>query len=709
MTKVNRRTFLGSMAASGLAFAFNDVDLPTIKKGNKKKGIPHNHHQICAASDIDIDYTNWLIFGDDGTVSAFTNRCELGQGLRTVMICLLSQAMNCQTSQVKVILSDTAKCPDDGATNGSSATSMVAWKFWLAAQKIKSIVIDKGSARLGLAADEVELNNGWIVSVMNPNNRVAVSELNDGEVIHLGAKDFASVASTQYVDKGYKNVLGLQIVTGSIKFTGDLKKSRMLYGGYKTPPYYINRTKAKKVKFDQALEVPGVVKAGLVNDEPVVVAESYDAVQKGLDAIKVTWRKPTRPRQMDYEKEVRENARYFATREEQGNVDHGFSQSSRVVTETYKTHCIQTCPLETDTAVAIVKKDKAKVYVATQYPYKSLRHVANFLKIPEDQIHVIGCQVGGGFGGKIDNKVGAEAAMLAKFAGRPVKLIYTREDQFAREGRAKESVIVDISTGVDSQGNLLARKIDIFQDEGYGTSHVYNIPNVQTKLYITEMPLRHATIRGTSYMQDVFAMESHTDEVAHSIGMDPFELRRNNLYKTEVEELMQAGAEMIGYGQTTNTLESSTGMALVNHGATELGAMFVNISINPDTGVIKVNKVAAALDFGTVINYHTALTGVKGAIIWGMGFALYENIEHDGWGIDTRHLHQYHVPRFSDIPPEMDIRFMQPYPVYGPRGCGEMPAPPVAPAIANAFRNATGIRLYQTPFTPEKVLSALKG
>lgn len=664
--------------------------------------------EVCAAVDMGIDYTEWLVFGPGSKVTAFTGRSELGQGLNTVLVAIISQGLEISRKKVSVVMGDTELCPDDGPTTGSSSTRFVGWEYWLACDKIRSDVSHRAAALLGCDGGEVVYSRGSVKQAGSPANRISVFDVGSGETVLLDVDTTSPpVSGRQYVDLRIPNVNAKKIVTGTQKYVGDMKLKGMLYGAFLTPPYFYRLTKLKKVDLDDAELVDGVVFAGLTAGQVGIIGTSYTAVRNGLDAVKAEWSKPSRPQRFRLEDEVRKGAKLLRVVEQKGDVESGLSQSDLVLTETYTTGYYSQCPIETDTAVADVQGKEATLWVGTQHPFKIREIVARSLKVPQSGIHAIGMMVGGAFGGKISNSVPSEAALLSRTSGRPVKCVYSREDQFNRRSRYKEACVIDLTTGVRSDGRIIARRIDIHQDEGSGTNDIYNIPNVLTRLYKAKVPSEHATMRGTSYVQDVFAVESHVDEVAHSLEMDPLAFRRMNVSLPVFRDLLDEVGEMFGYGGYTPPADHGVGAAIVNHGGRELGAFIVEVAVDRRSGKVTVVRVCGAMDVGVVINSRTLTVGTRGAILWGIGYALKEETVLDGHRSHTSSLAEYKVPRFSDLP-EIDIKFLNLYDRSLPRGCGEMPVVPTIPAIANAVRNAIGERIYSIPLTPEKVLKAIR-
>ena len=505
------------------------------------------------------------------------------------------------------------------------------------------------------------------------------------------------------------NVNAKQIVTGRLKYAGDVQIPELLYAGWLCPPYHRWITQLKAVDLSAARSISGIHMVDVIGSSVVAVAERYSSVLKALKSIKATWSLPSRSEQLRLVDESRSGAKLVEEAERSGDINYGLAASDHVISETYTTQYTTLAQIETDTAVIRFEDGGKRVtaWISSQYPFRAREDISERAKIPDANVHVIAMPVGGGFGGKTYNSVAGEVTRIARHAQRPVKLLYSRKDQIQWRGRYKEACVIDLTTGVTANGRMLARKIDIIHDEGNGSTDTYFIPHVLTRLYEAKLPIAHATSRGTSYVQLCYAIESHVDMVASSLGIDPVTFRRNNIGLPELAALLDASAEMIGYPNYQSKPDEGIGFAVVNHGASELGAVAAEVFVDRATGRVIVKRICGAFDIGKVINRNTATVGVRGAIIWGIGYALYEEIKLNGHKTETVDLLEYHIPRFSDIPP-IEIAFFENYEPGSPRGCGEMPVIPTIGAIANAVYRAIGIRFYSTPITPLKVKEALQ-
>jgi isoquinoline 1-oxidoreductase len=700
------------MGGAGLLYAFRWVPSAHAQSELPDDRILELEDVECAVMDMGIDYGDWIAFTPDGKVSVFTGRTELGQGLKTVITALVTQALEIPKNRLTVVMGDTDLCPDDGSTTGSSATKLVGWGFWQACLRIRGDLEQRAAQSLGYDRERLSYRSGGVGLKDRPGLAYRAHELGKGQAVLMSLDPAESSSSgASYVDYGIPNVHALKIVTGKLKFVGDIRIPGTLYADWLPPPYHPGITRITSMNLTAARAVPGIRLVRQVRDGVIAVGRRYRDVTRALDTAQVWWKPPSRPRSLDVEAEIRERARLKEIKERQGDVDLGLASSDLVVSETYLTQYATQAPIETDTALAQPSKTAAgkkrmTVYVSSQWPYKARELAARYLGIDESSVRIVGMPVGGGFGGKISNPVAAEAALVADLVRAPVKLLYSRRNQFQLRGAFKAACLIDITTGVSADGRIQARRIDTHMDVGNGTTDTYAIPHVLTQLYEAKWPFRRAISRGTSYVQNCFATESHIDMVAAAVGMDPWEFRRKNVRHPEFLPLIDACAEMIGVeGGTSPAPDAGIGLAIINHGA-QLGAVAAHVRVNRDSGRVEVKRLCGAFDIGTIVNHRTATVGIRGAMIWGIGYALSEEVSLDGHSCWTTTLTQYGIPRFSDTPP-IEIAFRDNYAPGGPRGCGEMPLVPTIGAIANAVHQAVGIRFYSTPINPAKVKSVL--
>lgn len=709
--EVTRRQFLKSLGSSCLLYAVSFVPGSGMQKVYSEPWPADNEDIECRFYALDTDYLDCFAFHEDGSVTVFAGRTEMGQGLRTVLTALVTQGLDIPSDRLTIILGNTDVCPDHGPTVGSSATEQVAWGIWQACLQIRKDIIRRAAKTHKIPFKDLIYQGGIVRSKREPERVIKPVETGRGKIVYMTLDPQASSSdrvTLEYKDLGLHNVDAESIVTGTLKYAGDLKLPGTLYADWHIAPYHRKLTRLKSVDLSEAQATSGVSRVERIGSKVVAVAERYNDVVKALTRVKSVWEKPNRPKELHVEKEIRAGAVLQEIKEQVGDVNAGLASSYKTVSETYRTHYAAWAPLETYTALAKMEPggNEVTIWSGSQYPHR-VRELASLnLNLPESSIHFINTPIGGAFGGKVAPPVSQEAADLSRRVGLPVKVIYSRKNQFQKRGLFKMACVFDFETGVGTDGKLQARKLDIYQDLGEGTRDTYAAPHILIKHYRTEMPVNQANSRGTSYVQIGFAQESHMDMVAKAIGHDPFELRRNNVVLESFIPLIDACAAMIRYPRSGLGPDEGIGIGLCSHGARQMGVAAAHVKVNRKTGKVHVKEICAAFDIGTIINHRTVTTTLRGGIIWGVGWILREEVKLDGHSVYTEYLTDYGVPRFSDAP-EIKLQFLDNEKPGKPRGCGELPVIPTVAAIANAVYHAIGVRFYTTPITPEKVLKAL--
>jgi len=710
---IDRREFI-KLASGSLVYGFAvscgsespTVTAPPAPAVPKPKVLSH-------ADIYFVDYTEWIFIHPDGNVTVHTGRIEMGQGLKTVISNVVSQGLRVSPECLEIVMGDTGRCPDDGPTEGSGATRIIGWGHWAACARIRKDLLRRAADRLGAPLDQLHHTEEGIRWPSKPDRLLTLAELvEDDGTVHLDLISWRDVRrhNPPYFDRRTPAVNARAIVTGSLQYVGDLFPGQCSYGAWLTPSYHAKVTALESVDLEAARRVPGVTAAERTEHSAFVVGERFTAVQDGLEAMNARWRRPSRPKTIEPEAEIRAGAKLVKTVEEAGDPEAGLEESALTLAETYVTQYASQVPLETESAVAREEEGRMKVWASTQAPFKALPRVARRIDLPEERVRVVNMPVGGGFGSKVDTLAPIEAADLARRAGGTVKHVYSRDYQFNGISRYKDVVVADISSGVSPDGKILSRTLDLYQDEGYGSTMTYDIPHVRTRLFCSDMPVRHATMRGTSFVQTCFAVESHTDMLAEAAGLEPVAFRKKNLHTASFGPLLDACAEMLGYDGSAAPPGRGIGFAICHHGGRQLGAVGAEVSVNLKTGRVRVERLAGAFDIGVVININTLTSNTRGAMLWGLGFALFEEVRLDGHRSKTRSLDDYRIPRFSDVPP-IKLAFLD---IVArregmPRGCGELPVIPTVGAIANAVRRAIGVRFHTLPMTAKRVRKALAG
>jgi isoquinoline 1-oxidoreductase len=343
------------------------------------------------------------------------------------------------------------------------------------------------------------------------------------------------------------------------------------------------------------------------------------------------------------------------------------------------------------------------VWTGTQRPFGVRGELAEAFHIPEDRVRVLMPDTGSGYGGKHTGETALEAARLAKAAKRPVKVTWSREEEFTW-AYFRPAGVIEVSSGVQKDGSITAWEFHNYNSGSAGIKPYYEIPNQRIVFHESNSPLRQGSYRALASTANHFARESHIDELAHELNMDPLEFRLKNLNNERLRAVFQAAAERFGWGKRKAAPGQGFGMG---GGYEKLGniATFVEVNVDSKTGAVKVVRVASSFECGAIINPDNLRSQVEGANVQGLGGALFEAIEFENGKILNPRLSQYRVPRFKDLPLiETVLLDRKDLPS---AGAGECPMIGLAPAIANAIFDASKVRLRSLPLVPRGLKTAI--
>src|SRR6185436_5393269 len=389
-----------------------------------------------------------------------------------------------------------------------------------------------------------------------------------------------------------------------------------------------------------------------------------------------------------------------------GSIADGLAMADKKLSETYTVQYIAHAPLEPRATVAEWNGDKLTVWTGTQRPFGVRNELAEAFHISEDKVRVIVPDTGSGYGGKHTGEYAVEAARLAKAAGKPVKLVWTREEEFTW-GYFRPAGVIDIKSGVKNDGTMTAWEFHNYNSGASGIQIKYEIPNNDIRFHQSNSPLRQGSYRGLAATANHFARESHIDELANELKMDPLEFRLKNIKDERLRDVLQAAAKSFGWGKTKPAGGRGFGIAC---GFEKGGyvATCAEIAIEPpSTNEDKANKrvrlvrVVESFECGAVVNPLHLKNQIEGSVVMAIGGALFEAIDFSNGKILNPHFANYRVPRFSDMPLiEVIILDRKDIPS---AGAGETPIVGLAPAVANAIFSATGVRLRSLPLAPRGI------
>jgi len=484
---------------------------------------------------------------------------------------------------------------------------------------------------------------------------------------------------------------GRKFVTGEHHYPSDLRLPGMLYGKVVRPASFGAKLVSLDTHAAEAMRGVTVVHDG---DFVGVAAPTVEQAVKAAAAIRTQWQSFPQPSNRDLFQYLKQNiVEDGHTREQEGSLDAGLAQADHRLSQTYTVAYIAHAPLEPRAAVAEWKEGKLTVWTGTQRPFAVQYQLADTFRIPKDRVRVEVPDTGSAYGGKHTGETAVEAARLARSAGRPVKVVWTREEEFTW-AYFRPAGVIEIRSGVHAGGKITAWEFHNYNSGAAAIGTPYDIPNRLIEFHPTKSPLRQGSYRALAATANHFARESHMDELAHTIQMDPLKFRLANLKDPRLIAAFEAAAEKFGWAKVRSSPEQGFGIA----GGVEKGghtATCAEVKIDRASGEVKVVRLVTAFDCGAVVNPGGLRNQIEGATMMGLGGALFEAIEFGDGRILNARFSAYRVPRFRDLP-EIEAVLLDRKDI-PPAGAGEIPIVGVAPAIGNAIFAATGIRPTSLP------------
>jgi isoquinoline 1-oxidoreductase len=420
-----------------------------------------------------------------------------------------------------------------------------------------------------------------------------------------------------------------------------------------------------------------------------------------LGAIEAAWDLAAQPSEIDLAEHLRTHpvedlGWEGAFHQEVGDFEAALATAPVTLQATYTTAYIAHVPLETRVALAEWDAARLTVWCGTQAPFGVRRELAGTLGIPEEDVRVIVPDTGGGFGGKHRGEISVEAARLARATGRPVKVRWSREEEF-RQGYLRPAAVIDVRSGALRDGAITAWELRNTNSGPFGVVGPYEIPNQRLDYQPADSPLSQGSYRALAATANHFARESHMDELAHALGIDPLELRLAHLRDERLAAVLRTAADRIGWATRASTPGSGVGIA----GGVEKGARVatcVAVRVGDDRRV-EIERIVTVFECGAIVNPDGLANQVEGATMMGLGGALFEAIHFEAGSVTNASLAGYRVPRIGDVPPvEVVLLDRRDLPS---AGGGETPIITIAPALANAIYAASGVRLRGLPLAPD--------
>lgn len=637
----------------------------------------------------------WLYISDTGAITVFTGKIETGQNIRTSLAQQVAEELRAEFSTIAMIMGDTDLTPWDIGTFGSLSTPTMGPQLRKMAAAARQLLLEDAARRWNTTAAALTVANGKVV---NPRTNQALSfgEITRGQKLTATVIDqpaLTPASDWKIAGTPVPKVDGRAFVTGKHRFPSDIVRPGMLFGKVLRPSGF--HATLASLDTTAAQQLPGVqiVRDG---DFVGVVASDLWTAEKALSAVHAEWNVPSQPSNSDLFEYLR--AHPEPDGDESKNI--GPSQPLAIhadvkLNQHYTVQYIAHAPLEPRAAVAEWNDGKLTVWTGTQRPFAVRDELAQAFHLPASKVRVLMPDMGGAYGGKHTGECAVEAARLAKAAGKPVKLVWTREEEFTW-AYFRPAGWIEIRSGANRDGKLVAWECDNYNSGPSGIESPYEIPSQRTQFHPTVSPLRQGSYRALAATANHFARECHMDELAHELGMDPLEFRMKNLADPRLRAVLQAAAGRFGWNHARSTPQIGNGLAMGYEKGGHV-ATCVEVAVE-DGGGIRLRRIVQAWESGAIVNPNGLENQMMGAATMAIGGALSEAIEFRDGRILNARFSQYHVPRFSKVP-EIEIVLVDRKDLPS-SGAGEIGIVGVAPAIANAYFAATGTRLRSMPMLP---------
>lgn len=655
------------------------------------------------------DLNDFLKIAEDGSVTVFTGKVELGQANTTALAQMAADELGVSLESVTMIMGDTELCPYDMGTFGSMSIRVLGPQLRAAAAEAREILLTLASEHLKKQKSELKIENGVVFA---GSEKVTYGQLAKGQKITRKLDQSAAtkpVSEFTIMGKSITRLDGVAKVTGKAKYTGDIRFADMLYAKVLLPPAH--GATMQSIDMSEAEKIPGV---SVVNEKDIVAVLHSDpeTAAKAMSAVKAQWDIP--------ESDLDENTIFDhlvktapqpRSSEPKGDLAEGEKISDTLFEHTYLNGYGAHASIETHTACARMEGDKMTVYISTQAPFMNQSELARTLGIPAEKLRVIAPYVGGGFGGKVNMPQGLAAARLARITGKPVQVAYDREEEFFQTA-FRPAAVIKIRSGIDKSGKMTLWDYNVHCAGDRGAEQYYDVPHNVIRTYGNDSmggmfggqsrhPFATGTWRAPGANMNIFAKESQIDIMAAKCGMDPLEFRLKNTSDPRMRRVLQEVARRINYKPAAAPSGRGYGFAC----GIDAGTYVAEIAeIELRDGAIRVKKIVAAQDMGICVNPKGSLMQMEGCIMMALGYTLAEDISFKGGRILTSNFHNYTVPRFSWLP-EIDA-FVVKNNDLAPQGGGEPAIVPVGAAVANALFDLEGIRVFQMPLTPERIKAA---
>lgn len=695
----DRREFL-KLAGGGIFILFSVWDSSPLLQELQAQG-----------RELPTDFNAFLRIGEDGRVSLFTGKIEMGQGIITSLAQMLADELDVPLEAVDMVMGDTDLCPWDMGTFGSRTTRFFGPPLRAAGAEGRKVLLELAAEQLKIPATNLITENGVIFDKTDRKRKLSYAELAKGKKIERKLSEKVTVKSPaefKIINQPLTRRDAREKVTGEAKFAGDIKLPGMLYARILRPPSHDARLVDVDLSAAQQIEGVQVIRDG----DLIAVLHKYpDVAEQALEKIKAKFDVPDSSLDentiFDHLLKVAPEGEVVA---ESGSVMDGEKEASVIIEQTYLDGYKSHATIEPHTAVVKIEGNKVTVWPSSQTPFRAKEEVAEALGIPPENVRVISPFVGGGFGGKSRNLQVVEAARLAKLTGKPVQVAWSRKEEFFYDS-FRPAAVVKIKSGINTDGRIKLWDYHVYFAGDRGSQQFYNVPHHRTLSHGSgwggtrgSHPFATGAWRAPANNTNTFARESQIDIMAARAKKDPLEFRLQNLADEKFIRVLKKAGETFGWRPAPAPSNRGWGIALGIDSGTYV-ATIAEVEVDKNSGDVQVKRVVCAQDMGLVINPEGATIQMEGCITMGLGYALKEDIQFRGGKILNENFDSYAIPRFSWLPKIETVIIDDKN--SAAQGGGEPAIVTMGAAIANAIYDAVGARVYQMPMTPERVKKAL--
>ncbi|MGB8420118.1 molybdopterin cofactor-binding domain-containing protein [Paraburkholderia sp.] len=711
------------------------------------------------SSFVPTDADMFLVVRGDGSVVAFNGHVDLGTGIGTALAQIVAEELDVPLTRVSLVLGHTSEAPNQGPTIASATIQISAVPLRHAAAQARQFLLAEAAVRLNLSVEQLDVRDGVVVQRADATAKgLSYGELIAGRRIELTLSTDAPLKSPDAYKIVGKSTPRIDIpakATGELSFVHDVRVPGMLHGRVVRPPYagiaqgdFMGNS---LLHVDQASisDLPGIVKVVVIRDFVGIVAEREEVAQQAVKRLNVKWKAveglPPLETSEEVEAALRANP---ATRRDlviEGDIDAALAQDpARTLERTYVWPFQMHASIGPSCAVADYRDEKLKVWSGTQNPHSLRADLALLMALDEAHIEIVRMEAAGCYGRNCADDVAADAALLSRATGSPVRVQLSREDEHAWEPKGAAQ-LMDVRGALGAEGELaaydfatrypsndaptlallltgtLSAQPQVFEMGDRTAVPPYDYRTMRIVCDDTPPIVRASWLRGVSALPNTFAHESFIDELATEAGVDPVEFRLKHLTDPRAIDLVKAVAEKAGWEPRNVALKEAEEEGDIARGRGFAYARYVHskfpgfgaawsawvadVEVNRRSGELAVTRVVVGQDTGTMVNPDGVRHQIHGNVIQATSRALKERVTFGENAVTSQEWGAYPILTFREVP-VIDVVMM---PRHGepPMGTGESASLPGAAAIANALYDATGVRFRRPPFTPETIRAAL--